>query len=71
MMFCYPYGVKLYDDAMRCYAADLFNWCAARRDYPYAQHAEPDAAPWLSDGLRWEIRERVLREWARSNYAQS
>ena len=53
--------------AAREYAANVFNWCAARRDYPYADHPQP-AIPWP---LHWcaaaETFQNVLREFNRSN----
>lgn len=52
--------------AMRLYAADLFNWCAACRDYPYTQHPEPQPDFRLREYGR-DIRVRVLREFNRSN----
>jgi len=53
--------------AMRLYAADLFNWCASCRDYPYSQHPEPGCDWRLVDLFKSEIRARVLREFNRSN----
>lgn len=53
--------------AARQYAADIFNWCAARRDYPYADHPSP-SVPWP---LHWcaavEIQQNCVREFNRSN----
>lgn len=82
MIFCNQYNLKdgpvrsgacisTLDHERQCelareYAANLFNWCAACRDYPYAQHAEP-SAPFLNLCAWVEIRDRVLREWKRSN----
>lgn len=50
--------------AMRDYASKLLNWCAAKRDYPYAQHSEPEPDPCLRRH-KDEIRVRVLREFNR------
>lgn len=54
-------------EAARIYAADIFNWCSARRDYPYADHPQP-AIPWP---LHWcaavEIKQNCEREFNRSN----
>lgn len=54
-------------EAARMYAADIFNVCAAKRDYPYADHPWPQI-PWP---LHWaaaaEIMQNVLREFNRSN----
>lgn len=72
MIFCNQYYLgahrhTLHLDAAREYAANLFNWLAACRDYSYAQHAEPSAPPYLHICAWMEIRERVIREWTRSN----
>lgn len=73
MIFCDPFYLRggwpesaLYDSA-REYAANLFNWCAAQRDYSYSQHAEPKPHACLLHSAAKEIRARVLREWQRSN----
>lgn len=54
-------------EAARTYAADIFNWCAAKRDYAYADHPMP-AIPWP---LHWcaavEIQYNCVREFNRSN----
>lgn len=51
--------------AARTYAADIFNWCAAKRDYAYADHPEP-SIPWP---LHWcaavEIKQNCIREFNR------
>lgn len=52
--------------AARRYAADLFGWAAACRDYSYAQHPEPKPDEILLFVFD-EIRARVLREFNRSN----
>jgi hypothetical protein len=53
-------------EAARRYAGDLFNWCAVQRDYPYSHHPEPKPDMCLFWAFN-EIKERVLREFNRSN----
>lgn len=69
MIFCEYRGAMFSEHgrtAARRYAADLFGWCSACRDYPYSQHPEPaphDDVKYLA----YQIRARVLREFNRSN----
>jgi len=61
----YPFTFEEGRDAARQYAADIFNWCAAKRDYAYADHPEP-TIPWP---LHWcaamEIKRNCVREFNR------
>lgn len=54
-------------EAARQYAADIFGWCAVKRDYSYADHPMP-TIPWP---LHWcaamEIQQNCIREFNRSN----
>lgn len=54
-------------EAARQYAADIFNICAARRDYSYADHPWPHVPFPLHWCAAVEIRYNVVREFNRSN----
>lgn len=66
-IFRYYNQAEIGREAARTYAADILNWCAAKRDYPYADHPMP-AIPWP---LHWcaavEIQQNCEREFNRSN----
>jgi hypothetical protein len=53
--------------AARQYAADIFNVCAAKRDYGYADHPWPAIPGPLHPCAAVDILQNVVREFNRSN----